>query len=175
MKISLDGILVVEGKEDSSYLSNYISSEIVVLNGFEMDKHTIYYLKNKRVIALLDPDESGKQIRQKLNNLLDNVVNVEIDINKCTRGSKNGIAECEINTIINVLSPYIKEKEDRTNAINESDLYSLELIGNRHKRSYVCEYFNLGKCNAKLLYKRLLLNNVKYEQLVEALKDYNDN
>ena len=29
----LDGILVVEGKEDASYLSNYISSEIVITNG----------------------------------------------------------------------------------------------------------------------------------------------
>ena len=68
MKISLNGVLVVEGKEDASYLSNYIASEIVVVNGFELDKTTISYLKDRHVLALLDPDEAGKQIREKLNN-----------------------------------------------------------------------------------------------------------
>ena len=100
MRLFLDGVLVVEGKEDASYLSNYIESEIVVVNGFELDPTTISYLNNKRVIALLDPDDSGKQIRKSLNKVLSNIVNVEIDINKCIRGSKNGVAECEINEIL---------------------------------------------------------------------------
>ena len=47
MKLYLKGILVVEGKEDASYLSNYIASEIVVVNGFEITKSTISYLKDK--------------------------------------------------------------------------------------------------------------------------------
>ena len=47
MKMYLDGVLVVEGKEDASYLSNYISSEIVVVNGYELDEATINYLKGK--------------------------------------------------------------------------------------------------------------------------------
>ena len=41
MKEYLKGVLVVEGKEDAAYLSNYISSEIVVVNGFEMNATTI--------------------------------------------------------------------------------------------------------------------------------------
>jgi len=36
MKKSLNGILVVEGKEDASYLSNYIDSEIVTVQGYEV-------------------------------------------------------------------------------------------------------------------------------------------
>ena len=69
MKMYLDGVLVVEGKEDASYLSNYISSEIVVVNGYELDERTITYLKGKKVIALLDPDDAGKTIRKKLNTI----------------------------------------------------------------------------------------------------------
>ena len=69
MKMHLNGVLVVEGKEDASYLSNYISSEIVVVNGYELDAKTIAYLQGKKVIALLDPDDAGKTIRNKLNNL----------------------------------------------------------------------------------------------------------
>ena len=52
MKISLNRVLVVEGKEDASYLSNYIDSEIVVVNGFELKNTTISYLKDKPVILL---------------------------------------------------------------------------------------------------------------------------
>ena len=58
----------------------------------ELDEATINYLKGKKVIALLDPDEAGKTIRNKLNNLIRDVINVEIDINKCNRGRKNGVA-----------------------------------------------------------------------------------
>ena len=113
MKIALDGILVVEVKEDASYLSSFISSEIVILNGFELAEETINYLKGKRIIALIDPDDAGKEIRKKLNSIIDNVINVEVDINKCSRGKKNGVAECEIDHIINALSPYFDKKDTR--------------------------------------------------------------
>ena len=72
MRISLNRILVVEGKEDASYLSSYISSEIVVVNGYELSDATISYLKDKPVILLLDPDSAGESIRNKLNRVLNN-------------------------------------------------------------------------------------------------------
>ena len=172
MKLFLNGILVVEGKEDASYLSNYIDSEIVVVNGFELDKSTISYLNNKRVIALLDPDEAGQKIRKKLNNELQNIINVEIDISKCNRGLKKGVAECEIDEILDVLSQYGIEKHDICSNMKQSDLYELGLTGNKEKREFVCEKLNLGKCNSKLLYKRLVLNNITYEQLCEIIKEY---
>ena len=172
MKLFLDGILVVEGKEDASYLSNYIDSEIVVVNGFELDKSTISYLRNKKVIALLDPDEAGQQIRKSLNKELLNVTNVEIDINKCIRGIKNGVAECEIKEILRVLSEYAIEKQENRSTIKQSDLYELGLTGNKEIREYVCEKLNLGKCNNKLLFKRLIINNITYEKLCEIIEEY---
>ena len=72
----LNRILVVEGKEDASYLSNYIDSEIVFVNGYELSKANISYLKNRPVILLLDPDDAGKSIRNKLNSLLNIIENL---------------------------------------------------------------------------------------------------
>ena len=173
MKFYLDGILVVEGKEDASYLSNYIDSEIVVVNGFEMAEETIKYLTGRRVIALLDPDEAGKQIRRILNDKLDNVANVEIDINKCVRGSKNGVAECSIEEIVAKLQPFSVKNPAKLQRIQESDLFELGLInGDVTLRDYVCQKLNLGKCNGKILYKRLNANNIPMEQLIQVVEEY---
>lgn len=170
MKIYLDGILVVEGKEDASYLSNYISSEIVITNGFEIPKETVSYLKNRKAIVLTDPDEAGIKIREKLNELLPNSINVEIDIKKCVRNTKNGVAECDINEVLTKLKPYVVSKDDSESDITMSDLYNLGLINNKELREEVCQKLNLGKCNCKTMYKRLLNNNIKLDQLCEIIK-----
>lgn len=171
MRMILDGILVVEGKEDASYLSNYIVSEIVVVNGFEIDKDTIEYLSNKKVIALLDPDDAGKRIRRTLNDLLPNITNVSVDIKKCTRGIKNGVAECEINEILSKLEPFCLKNQTFSSDIKESDLYSLGLAGDKEKRAKLCKKLKLGKCNAKLLYKRLVYNGISLEKLEKIVKE----
>ena len=171
MKIYLKGILVVEGKEDASYLSNYIASEIVVVNGYELDKDTISYLKDKDVLLLLDPDEAGKRIREKLNKQLPNAENIEIDINKCNRGSKTGVAECDIEEILSKVHKYVKEDGEVNSDIEMSDLYNLGLLNNYELRNRVCETLNLGHCNGKTLYKRLLLNNIKLNKLCEIIKE----
>ena len=171
MRVFLNGVLVVEGKEDASYLSNYIASEIVVVNGYELNKETISYLKSKEVILLLDPDEAGKNIRKKLNELLPNVHNVEVDISKCSRNSKNGIAECEIDEVLTKLKQYIINRNNEESDIKESDLYNLGLTNNKGLRNKVCEKLNLGHCNGKTLYKRLVINNVKLKDLCEIIKE----
>ena len=170
MKIYLNGILVVEGKEDASYLSNYIASEIVTTNGFEIPKETISYLKNKKVIVFTDPDEAGLKIRQRLNELLPAAINVEIDIKKCIRNTKNGVAECDINEVLTKLKPYYANQIDSKSDITINDLYNLGLMNNKDLRDRVCKELNLGRCNAKTMYKRLLNNNIKLEQLCEIIK-----
>lgn len=170
MKIYLNGILVVEGKEDASYLSNYIASEIVLVNGFEIPKTTINYLKNKKVIVLTDPDEAGQKIRKRINVLLPDATNVEIDIKKCNRGNKNGVAECEIDEILTKLKQYSVTANESQSDIKMSDLYDLGLLGNQELRKSVCAKLNLGECNAKTLYKRLIANNIKLKELVEIVK-----
>ena len=170
MKIYLDGILVVEGKEDASYLSNYIGSEIVTTNGFEIPESIISYLKDKRVILLTDPDEAGKKIREKLISFLPEAINVEVDINHCVRKIKKGIAECDINEVLTKLKPYESIKVETESDLKLSDLYNLGLMDNKGLREEVCRRLNIGNCNAKTLYKRLLNNNIKLEQLCEIIK-----
>lgn len=171
MKIYLDGALVVEGKEDASYLSNYISSEIIVVNGYELSKSTISYLKNRRVILLLDPDEAGFKIRERLNKELPSAINVEVDISKCIRGEKNGVAECQIEEILEQLKPYVTEKTNENSpSIKMSNLYELGLINNKDLRDKVCQELSLGNCNNKQLLKRLVINNISLDKIREIIE-----
>ena len=172
MKIFLNGTLVVEGKEDASYLSNYIASEIVVVNGYELSKSTVSYLKNKRVILLLDPDEAGLKIRERLNKELPDAINVNIDISKCIRGEKNGVAECSIEEVYEQLRPYVTEyPNEKSSDIKMSDLYELGLINNKDLRDKICQKLNLGNCNGKQLFKRLVINNIGLEKLREIIEE----
>ena len=172
MKLHLNRILVVEGKEDASYLSNYIDSEIVVVNGYELSKATISYLKDKPVILLLDPDLAGEEIRKKLNLALNNVINVSVDIKKCTKGVKNGIAECEIDEVLCKLSEFCGDFSAKRPDFSTSDLYELGLSNDKNMRKFVCKKLNLGECNFKIMQKRLITNNIKLKQVCEIIEEY---
>ena len=174
MKKYLNYVLVVEGKEDAAFLSNYIGSEIVILNGYELLDSTIDYLKNKTVIVLTDPDEAGLKIRKKLNAILDEVINVEIDIAKCNRGIKNGVAECDINEILTKLSPFFTEKVESNELINNIDLYNLGITQNKDLREYICQELKLGKCNNKKLIQRLNNNRIDLDAIKKIVKKYKD-
>ena len=172
MKKYLKYILVVEGKEDASYLSNYIDSEIVVVNGYELDSTLISYLKDKEVIVMTDPDEAGKRIRNKLNVLLNKVHNVEVNISQCIRGRKNGIAECQIDEILCKLAPFFENKPAKSQYITISDLYALNISENKELRAYVSQKLNLGNCNNKHLLKRTNNTHVQLEVLKGIVEEY---
>ena len=174
MKIYLNKILVVEGKEDASYLSNYIDSEIVIVNGYELNETTINYLKDKEVLLLLDPDEAGLKIRKSLNEVIPNCTNVEVDIKRCTRGTKNGVAECEIDEVLQKLRPFGCNYVEDSMPIKMSELYDLGLLNNKELRRLVSLKLNLGNCNGKTLHKRLISNNISVDKLKEIIKDINN-
>ena len=172
MKQFLNAILVVEGKEDASYLSNYIASEIVTVNGYELSEANISYLKDKKVIILTDPDQAGKDIRKKLNELLNDTINIEVDINKCNRGKKNGIAECEIDEILATLKPYVIDRKETNSNIDSYALYELGILGNKELRKYVCGKLKLGDCNNRQLVKRINYQCIKLDALKSIVEEY---
>ena len=45
MKLFFDGIIVVEGKNDASYLSSFVDTVFVITNGYEIPQKEIEFLK----------------------------------------------------------------------------------------------------------------------------------
>ena len=119
----------------------------------------------------MDPDEAGFKIRERLNKELPNAINVEVDISKCVRGEKNGVAECQIEEILEQLKPYVAEKTNENSpSIKMSDLYELGLINNKDLREKVCQELSLGNCNNKQLLKRLVINNISLDKIREIIE-----
>ena len=76
-KINIDGVLVVEGKDDVSYLSSFINALFFTTNGYDLNEEKIDFLsraaKVNKVIIYTDPDEAGETIRNRLKNQINPV------------------------------------------------------------------------------------------------------
>ena len=79
-KLFVDGVIVVEGKSDVTFLQEFVDAIFVTTNGSEISKETIEYIKelkkNNRVIVLTDPDSPGNRIRNILNEQIDGFANI---------------------------------------------------------------------------------------------------
>ncbi len=166
MKYYINNIIVVEGRNDESYLSSFIDAVFVVTNGYEIPNEEVAFLNNKRnvnpVIVLTDSDEAGKNIRNRLHSLITNKIDVEVDIVKCNKNNKHGVAECEQNELINVLKRHFTRKEE-TNSLQLNDLNELGI--DKEKRIELCNELNLGICNSKTFLKRLNYLKITKEEL----------
>ena len=172
MKNNIDAVIVVEGTMDQSYISSFYEALFVVTNGYQIPEEEIDFLnhlpKEKQILIFVDSDEAGKQIRNKLNDKLNRGINIIIDINKCNKNGKHGVAEAEKEALIDLLKPYVKEVEYGN--INTSTLYQLNI--NKNKREYLSKEFHLGKTNNKTFLKRINYLNISEKDLINALNQY---
>ena len=93
-----DGVIVVEGTGDSSYLSSFICAEYVVLNGYDMPEDIIDYLKhikNRKILVMTDPDEAGVSIEKRLRETDLKYETRIVDSRMCNKHGKHGVAECK--------------------------------------------------------------------------------
>ena len=158
MKHYLNKIIVVEGKEDASYLSSFIDAEIVTTNGYDLPKEEIEYINKasdfKEILVLVDPDLAGREIEKKLKKIIKKDTYLNVDISKCSRGKKDGVAECEQEEIIRVLEPHFSEKNLQKSHVLQGKLSKIDL-NDKKLRQYICQKFHLGICNLKKLLTRI--------------------
>lgn len=175
MMFYFDGIIVVEGKNDVSFLSSFIDSLYVVTNGYDLPKEEIDFLQKaattKKIIVLTDSDEAGKQIRDKLNSYNFSHMDAEVDIAKCNKNGKHGVAECDKEEVVNVLIEHLSNKPLDQGVISTKDLLAIG-VTNKEERSHLSKELHLGKCNTKQLVKRINALNITKKQIEEVMETY---
>ncbi len=174
MKKYIPGVIVVEGKMDEGLIKSLFGVEIVKTNGFDIKDEDIEFVKQiKQRILLTDSDDAGKTIRDRLNNKCE-FINVSVDITKCNKNNKHGVAEADKDYLYKLLLPYVSDKKD-IGSLNAVDLYKLSLIGtpeSKNKRTHVSKKLHLGIVNSKTILDRLNLLKISYNELEDILKDY---
>ena len=174
MKKVINDVLVVEGTGDASYISTFVDTRIITTNGYDIPEEELDFLKHlpkgKKSIILTDSDEAGYKIRKALNDKLSNLENVYVDISKCNKNNKHGVAECDKEELLKALEPYVCESTKKE-LLTTNDLLSVG-IDNKAKREYVAKELHLGKCNNKTLLKRINYLQITLQNLDKIIKQY---
>ena len=177
MKKKLDAILVVEGKSDVAFLSNYLDCEFVTTNGSDVPSSVIEYLKSvkdKKIIVLTDPDTPGKMIRDKLDENIPNLEHAFINKEHAIKHGKVGVAEADIDEVLEALNHRFVSSSKEPGNVTMTDLMKLGLTGSpdsKEKRELVGKKLFLGYACAKTLLKRINSNNISIEDLERALSN----
>lgn len=178
MKYFINKIIVVEGKEDVSFLSSFIEAEYITTNGYDIPKEEVEYInqasKRKEILVLVDPDKAGREIEEKLKTKLSKATYISIDISQCVRGKKNGVAEANEEEIIRVLNPHFSSKNPQNSLDLLGNLSKLDLT-NKDLRNYLSKKYHLGKCNLKKIITRLKTLEIPVEELEKTISEYYGN
>ena len=176
MKKIIDGIIVVEGKSDVAFLSEFLDAEFVVTNGSEISQKTIDYLQKssekRAIFVLTDPDFPGKKIRDELDQKIPNLKHCFVRKEMSVKKNKVGVAESTKEEVLNALENYIQTDNIIKGTVTHSDLTNLGLEGDeaaKRKRQIVCDTFHLGHCNAKTFLKRINYAKLSLDDIKKCL------
>ena len=176
MKAIINGIIVVEGITDVSFLSQFIDAEFVTTNGSEIPQATIEYLKKAQekrdIFVLTDPDSPGKRIRDVLDQYIPNLKHCFISKECSVKKNKVGVAESTKEEVLKAIKNYIQTANNSFGTITNTDLVKLGLVGNDNSQSLrlkVIDKYHLGHCNAKTFLKRINYSGLSLEDIKSCL------
>lgn len=172
-KYYLDGVLVVEGKSDVSYLSSFIKTHYFITNGYDLSEQKLEFLARvsqvRKVIVMSDNDKAGEDIANKIKNKINKVFAVKSA--KIPRKSykKCGVAETEYEAIIDALKDFLSEYKKELDIKPDYELTSIialsenpEIVKNRIINDYGLIYGT-----NKFLENQLQMLGVKTNEIIE--------
>ena len=170
-KLKINGVLIVEGKADVSYLSSFVDTLFFTTNGYDLSKEKIEFLnlasKVNNLIVFTDPDNAGEEIRNKINECVPNVKHARSENIQRKGYRKHGVAELPKEEVIKVLSPFVGEEINHYD-YDLASLISLSKNPSEAKRKLVNKY-RLIEGNNKYLENELNILKVKPEEIKELL------
>ena len=94
-------------------------------------------------------------------------------IDRCNRGVKQGIAECDQEEIVNTLKPYLRDKSIEKSGVLLGKSLKIELSDSK-LRNYLSQKFHLGKCNNKSFFRRIETLQIEEGNIEKAIEEYHN-
>lgn len=165
----------MEGSHDAGHISSFFDTHFVLTNGYTIPEKEIDFLNSLSsdvpIYLLTDSDKAGRNINDSLKNKLNHFIELEVDVNKCGKKGKHGVAECEKEELLRVLSPY-SSKKSQYNIIDPITLFEIGINGKSNSKFTKLElatHFNLGLVNNKNMLYRLAVKNITIKEIKEYL------
>ena len=170
-KIDIEGVLIVEGKDDVSYLSSFVNALFFSTNGYDLSEEKIEFLKlaatKNKLIIYTDPDEAGEKIRNILKSQINPVFEAKsAKITRKTSG-KCGVAELAKTEVIKSLAPFVG-KANKIHNYNLAAFISLSENPQKQKEQLVKKY-RLINGNIKSLENQLNILKIEPHEIEELL------
>ena len=176
--ISINELIIVEGKSDVAFLSQFINAPFVITNGLNVDesllKRIAKFMPNPGAIILTDPDSPGKKIRQAISERFPDIKHAYIDIKHSKKNGKVGVAESTVEAVLKSLAHIQQYSSLDLGNLNIADLYQLGLYGHpnsAHLREVIIDKFNMGHSNGKIFMKTLNRLKITYSEILTALEE----
>ena len=167
-KINIDGIIVVEGKEDVSYLSSFINALFFTTNGLDISNDKLDFLsraaKQNKIIVLTDNDKAGDIIRNKIKSQINGVFEAKIKGFARKNYKKHGVAESNKEEIVEILKPFVSDPPIKKTNYDLVTLISLSNDPNS-KRNEICDKYRLIYGDNKSLENQLNMLKISKEEL----------
>ena len=171
-KINIDGVLIVEGKADVSYLSSFINALFFITNGYDVSQEKVLFLKEaskvNKLIIFTDPDEAGEKIRNTLKTQLLGAFEAKCEKVVRKNQKKFGVAEMETEAIVAALKDFICTTEIKKENYDLSTLISLSNNSQEARHKLVSKY-RLIEGNNKSLENQLNILKIKPQEIKELL------
>lgn len=173
-------VIIVEGKDDITKLSEGINGTIVQTGGIHISKTKMEEIKaltkNRGAIILTDPDHAGNVIREKLIKNLDCPIKIAYLKRKLAiKNGDIGVENADIADIIEAINNARPTYIDAKKSFDEKFLFDNKLTGfpdSKKRREFLSEKLNLGEPNAKALLKRLNNFEIEKGEVLEILEEY---
>ena len=171
-KINIDGVLIVEGKDDVSYLSSFVNALFFTTSGYDINQEKIAFLlkatKVNKLIIFTDPDEAGERIRNVIKTQIPGVFEAKCQKIIRKNKKKSGIAEMEKVAVLEALKDFTTTKEIEINDYHLSTLISLSKNPCESKNILINKY-RLVNGNNKFLENQLNILKINRQEIEELL------
>ncbi|MGT2757463.1 ribonuclease M5 [Streptococcus ovuberis] len=184
-KITIQEVLVVEGKDDTANLKRFYEVETYETRGSAIsdeDLERIAKLHDLRgVIVFTDPDYNGERIRKIISSAIPTVKHAFLNRDEAaprskTKGRSLGVEHASFEDLEKALAGVRGYYGDEDHFdIRQADLIRLGLLmgtDSRQRREYLGQELRIGYTNGKQLLKRLRLFGVTLKEVEECMAIY---
>lgn len=174
-KISIEEIIIVEGRDDTRQVLNAVNCKTIETHGFGITKETWDLIeeayKKKGIIIFTDPDHSGEEIRRKIKERFPNAKEAFLVKSLATKKNDIGIENANPKDILDALNKAHITKKISEDIFDINDLVKNNLTCDRKRREKLGNLLGIGYGNNKAFLKKLNSFGITREEFNEKIKE----